>query len=112
MTPSIVSDSLIGTANTISELQVTFSEPIMVSSFLPANVFFYNPSNQQVAATSVVLVAGSNNTEFDIFFPTQTAAGVYSEDRPRNLRPGLDQNGGLPDGRSPHQCALHHFSAT
>ncbi len=76
--PSIVSDSLIGTANTISELQVTFSKSIMAGSFTPTTLFFYNPSGQQIAATSVTLVAGSNDTEFDIFFPTQTAVGTYS----------------------------------
>jgi subtilisin family serine protease/subtilisin-like proprotein convertase family protein len=76
--PSIVSDTLVGAPNTISELQVTFNEPIMASSFTPSTLFFYNPSSQQIAATSVTLVSGSNDTEFDILFPTQTADGSYS----------------------------------
>ena len=75
--PIIVSDTLIGQLNTISELQVTFNKPIMVGSFTPSTLFFYNPSGQQVAATAVTLVAGTNDTEFDIYFPTQSATGAY-----------------------------------
>ena len=95
--PSIISDTLIGAPNTISELQVTFSKPVMADSFTPADVFFYNPSGQQIAASAVTLVAGSNDTEFDVFFPTQTAAGSYSlKIGPEVFDNTLDQDDRLP----------------
>jgi hypothetical protein len=56
---------------------VTFDKPIIVAEFSPADVFFTNPAGGQVVPQSVTVVAGTNNTAFDIVLPTQTATGVY-----------------------------------
>jgi subtilisin family serine protease/subtilisin-like proprotein convertase family protein len=76
--PSITKSALLGASNTISTIQVTFNKPVQAGSFSPADVFFYNPGGQQITAQSVTVVAGSNDTVFNIVVPTQTANGVYS----------------------------------
>jgi subtilisin family serine protease/subtilisin-like proprotein convertase family protein len=76
--PFITGSALLGGPNMIVAFRVTFSKPVDPGSFSPDDVFFYDPSGRQIAARSVTLVAGSNNTVFDIVLPAQTAAGVYS----------------------------------
>jgi subtilisin family serine protease len=75
--PYIISQILLGPPGTVSTIRVTFDKPIIVSEFSPADVFFTNPGGGQVVPQSVTVVAGTNNTAFDIVMPTQTATGVY-----------------------------------
>jgi subtilisin family serine protease len=75
--PYITAMDPIGDA-TVAQIRVSFSEAISASSFTPADVTdFYGP-NGAIAVSSVRVVAGTNNTRFDIFFAAQSAPGDYA----------------------------------
>jgi serine protease len=61
----------------ISSARVTFSEAINPSTFTSADVTMSGP-NGSIGVLGVVPVAGTNNTQFDVNFAAQTAAGTYS----------------------------------
>jgi subtilisin family serine protease/subtilisin-like proprotein convertase family protein len=74
----VVSSSASGSAaNTLSTIQVTFSQGVNASTFIPAAVGLVGPSGH-VAITGVSAVAGTSNRTFNITFAKQTAAGTYT----------------------------------
>jgi subtilisin family serine protease/subtilisin-like proprotein convertase family protein len=64
--------------NTLGDVHVTFDSAVNPATFTPAAVTFTGPSGQTIAATAVKAVPGTGDTQFDVGFPTQTAAGVYT----------------------------------
>jgi methionine-rich copper-binding protein CopC len=63
--------------NSLSTIEVTFSQPIVPSTFTATDVSLMGP-NGTVAITSVTPVAGTNNKSFAITFADQTAPGTYT----------------------------------
>jgi subtilisin family serine protease/subtilisin-like proprotein convertase family protein len=57
-------------------LRLIFNESIDPTSFTASDVTLTGP-NGPIAVSSVTAVAGSNNTQFDVSFPTQTTPGTY-----------------------------------
>jgi len=96
--PYVTSSTLTGAAGTISTIRVTFDKPVLVNEFSPADIFFNDAAGARVAARSVRVVAGSNNTAFDVVLPTQTATGIYGlKIGPEVFDHRLAQDGRLPD---------------
>ena len=100
--PKVTAVRLNGCTST-SAVHLIFSEAIDVTTFTAADVVFSGPSGS-IAVTSITATAGSNNTEFDINFATQSAAGTYVmtagpniTDLAGNL---MDQNGNGACGES------------
>jgi serine protease len=76
--PVIVSATASGpSANSLSMIQLTFSEAINPATFGPSDVSLL-ALNYRIPITSVTPVAGSGNTVWDIVFGTQTAPGKYT----------------------------------
>jgi methionine-rich copper-binding protein CopC len=76
--PVVTSATASGPASSsISTVEVTFSQPIVPSTFTPADVTLVGP-NGAVAITSVTPVAATNNKSFTIAFTDQTTLGTYT----------------------------------
>lgn len=77
ITSSVFSGS---TNNTLDKLRVTFNRPIDPSSFTAADIVSLTGPNGSAINTefTITAVAGSNHTQFDIFFTPQSASGNYS----------------------------------
>ncbi|MBX9625337.1 MAG: S8 family serine peptidase [Gemmataceae bacterium] len=93
-----------GTA-AVSAVRVTFSEPINPASFDAADVALTAPNGAAVTASGVAAVPGTENTQFDITFPAQSAAGKYAvavgpDVRDRAGNP-MDQNANGANGEAP-----------
>lgn len=67
-----------GSGNAISTARVTFSEAINVSTFTSADLSLTGPTGKAIGVSSIVAVAGSGNTQFDVSFASQAATGVYT----------------------------------
>jgi subtilisin family serine protease len=74
---SVTSVTFGGTGG-ISSARVSFSESINASTFTPNKVTLSGPGGKAIAVTAVTPVGGTNGTQFDVTFPTQTAAGTYT----------------------------------
>ncbi len=64
-------------ANTLSTIQVAFSQGVSPTTFTAGDLGLVGP-NGSITITSVTPVAGSGNATFNITFATQTAAGTYT----------------------------------
>ncbi len=91
-------------ATSVSSVRVTFSEPINPATFTTADITRFNGPKGGLAVKQVKAVPGSNNTQFDVSFAAQTAAGTYRfdlgpyvADASGNL---MDQNGNGVPGES------------
>jgi subtilisin-like proprotein convertase family protein len=74
----IVSSSASGpSANTLSQIQLTFDRAIALSSFTVDDLGLLGPKGQ-IGITGVRVVSGSGDRTFLITFATQTAAGNYT----------------------------------
>jgi hypothetical protein len=63
----------------IDHVRVTFDRPIDASTFTPDQVStFIGPDGNPVPINSVVEVAGTNHTQFDVTFDSQSAPGTYT----------------------------------
>ncbi|MHB1561204.1 MAG: S8 family serine peptidase, partial [Isosphaeraceae bacterium] len=60
----------------LGSVQVTFNEEINPATFTPAQVTLTGP-NGTISGVTVAPVSGSNDHQFTITFPAQTAAGAY-----------------------------------
>ncbi len=69
----------------ISTVQLTFNEEINPATFTASDVTVTGPRGR-ISGVSVAAVSGSNDHEFDITFPTQTAAGSYTLNVSANLQ--------------------------
>ena len=58
-------------------MSLTFNEEINPATFTPAQVTLTGPGGT-ISGVTVTPVSGSNDHEFTISFPTQTAAGTYT----------------------------------
>ncbi len=62
-----------------TSVRVTFDEPVDASTFTTDQVgSFTDPQGNPVVVTGISVVAGSDNTQFDIFFDPQYLAGTYT----------------------------------
>jgi serine protease len=66
-----------GTGTGINGARVTFSEVINPATFTAADLALTGPGGS-IAVTGVTPVSGSGNTQFDVNFARQTAAGAYA----------------------------------
>jgi subtilisin-like proprotein convertase family protein len=74
----VVSSSARGpSADTLSTIQVTFSQAVSPSTFVPDNLGLIGPAGH-VAITGATVVPGSDNRTFKITFATQTRGGTYT----------------------------------
>jgi hypothetical protein len=89
----------------ISSVRVTFDESMDPATFTPDKVASFTGPGGAIAITNVAAVAGSNNTQFDIFFAGQTGLGNYTMVIGPNIRDTfgnqMDQNGNLVPGEIP-----------
>jgi methionine-rich copper-binding protein CopC len=76
--------------NPPTNVRVTFNEPVDPTTFDPSQVAFTDPNGNPITVNSVSPVSGSNNTQFDIAFDSQTTVGTYSMTIGPNI---LDQYG-------------------
>ena len=80
--PYVVSatpDGPINSSGGFSSVQLTFNEEINPATFSAAQVTLTGPGGVIPAGElTVTAVTGSNDHEFDVSFPAQTAAGTYS----------------------------------
>jgi len=94
--PAVTGVTFLGTGSSISKARVTFSEPLTPTSFTYVDVSMTRPDGRPMTIWGVAPVAGSNNTQFDVSFPTQSAAGTYSFSLGTDIRDAggnlLDQN--------------------
>ncbi len=79
--PYVVSGTPDGSINTtggFSTVQLTFNEEINPATFTSSQVTFTGPGGVIPAADlTITAVSGSNDHEFQISFPSQSAAGTY-----------------------------------
>jgi subtilisin family serine protease len=67
----------INNASGFSTVKLTFDEEVNPATFTHSQVTLTGPSGA-ISGVSVSVVAGSNNHQFDISFPSQTAPGTYT----------------------------------
>jgi hypothetical protein len=95
-----------------SSVRLTFNEPINPATFTRDLAIVRGP-NGGIPVNSVTPVAGSNNTQFDVGFATQTTTGHYTLLILPYLRDmfghQLDQNGNFIDGEVPDDIAVLTF---
>ncbi len=88
----------------VSSVRLGFTLPMDLASFTPDQINLTGPHGA-VSITGVVPVSGSNNTQFDLTFAPQRAAGAYSLVVGPNIRDSygnaMDQNGNLIPGEIP-----------
>ncbi|AMV23007.1 Thermophilic serine proteinase precursor [Gemmata sp. SH-PL17] len=83
------------TATQLDKVRVTFDRAINAATFTAADIVgLTGPNGAITASYSIVAVAGSNNTQFDILFGARTVAGSYSLTFGPNI---ADVNGKLMD---------------
>ncbi len=70
-------DGSIGGGSGLGSVQVTFNEEINPATFTASQVTLDGPGGA-IGGVSVAPVAGSNDHEFTISFPAQTASGAYT----------------------------------
>jgi ELWxxDGT repeat protein len=71
-------------AGTFDKVELTFSEPVKPDTVTASTVTLTGPGGA-VAVASVTPVANTSNTQFDVTFAPQSAAGVYTV----NVGPGV-----------------------
>jgi hypothetical protein len=79
--PRVTATSPTGTVTQpVSDLIVTFNEPILPSSFMTGQITSFTRGTTDLLSSliSVTPVTGSSNTQFDIAFTTQGANGDYA----------------------------------
>jgi subtilisin family serine protease/subtilisin-like proprotein convertase family protein len=99
--------------SSIDRIRLTFNEPVNAGSFTTIDIATLTGPLGKIRA-SVTVVSGSNNTQFDITFRTQTALGTYT----LVVGPGIydiaanamNQNGNAVNGENPGDQFT--FSAT
>jgi len=77
-TGALVTAAAFSGTTSLTSVRYTFNEAINPTSFTLADIASFTGPNGTIVASAVNVVAGSNNTQFDVTFPTQTAGGVYT----------------------------------
>ena len=76
--PRVVSTSWYGpTAESINTVRVTWNEPLAPLTFTRLDITAFSGPGGAISVTDVIVVPSTNNRQFDITFPTQTAFGTY-----------------------------------
>ena len=78
--PYVVSttpDGSINSGSGLGSVSLNFNEEINPATFTPAEVTVTGPGGT-ISGVTVNAVSGSDDHEFTISFPTQTAAGTYT----------------------------------
>jgi subtilisin family serine protease/fibronectin type 3 domain-containing protein len=89
---AIVPDGLV--LDPISSILITFDEPIDPSTFTVADITRFEGPNVLVGPLNLSSVPGTNNRQFTLEFPLQTAPGIYELEISANL---ADRFGNLLD---------------
>ncbi len=104
--PHITSASLSGAVtgvSSLSTLTVTFNEEVNPATFTPSQVALTGPAGT-VSGISVAAVTGSNDHQFTISFPSQTAPGTYTLKVGPDIQDwygnAMNQNGNLINGEA------------
>src|SRR5262249_54714807 len=103
--PRVTAAAFSGTSPTnLSSVRFTFSEAIDPASFTAGDVSLTGP-NGPIAVGSVAVVNPSTNTQFDVTFPAQTAAGTYTvvigPDITDTIGNRMNQDGDATNGEVP-----------
>jgi hypothetical protein len=95
-------------------VRLTFNEPVNPATFTPAQVVSLTGPHGSISITGVSAVSMSNNTQFDVAFAPQSAAGTYAlivgphiQDLYGNE---MDQNGNFIPGEDPGDQFTTSFS--
>jgi subtilisin family serine protease len=96
--PRVLTSSASGPGfDVLGRVRLTFDRAMDVGSFTRSQARLVGPGGRVVPISGVRVVNGSGDRQFDVFFPTQTAAGSYRLTIGPNLRDRfgnrLDQNG-------------------
>lgn len=102
----VISVAAMDAGSGLNAIRISFDQPINTSSFTTADVqALTNSQGQALSPTSVTAVSGSANTQFDVTFNSQTAAGNYglrlSTDILTMAGIALDQNANGTAGENP-----------
>ncbi len=78
--PKVTAATFSGATSTqFNNLRVTFDRPVAPASFTSADIVSFTRDGAAIATTyTITAVAGTNNTQFNIGFATQTAGGNYA----------------------------------
>jgi hypothetical protein len=97
----------------VSRVRVVFNEPMDAATFTPDKVSFAGPDAGIIPVTSVDAVSGTNNTQFDVSFPSQTVTGFYDMVVGPDIRDlaghRMDQNGNFIEGEIPGDQYMLRF---
>jgi serine protease len=100
----ITAASFSGTT-TLTGARLTFNEAINATSFTTADIVSFAGPNGSLAISGVTAVAGTNGTQFDLTFATQTVGGTYTLVVGPNILDlagnPMDQNANGINGESP-----------
>jgi subtilisin family serine protease/subtilisin-like proprotein convertase family protein len=91
--------------SSIDRIRLTFNEPVNAGSFTLIDIPSLTGPLGKIRISAVTVVSGSNNTQFDVTFRTQTALGTYT----LVVGPGIydiaanamNQNGNAVNGENP-----------
>jgi serine protease len=89
----------------LTGVRLTFSEAINPSTFTAGDIVSFTGPNGSLTVTGVVPVSGTNDTQFDLTFATQTTGGVYTIILGPDIRDvagnPMDQNANGINGEDP-----------
>jgi hypothetical protein len=109
-TPAVNAD-FAGSVNTI---RVTFNEPMDPTTFTTDKVDYFTGPSGRIPVAGVTPVPGSNNTQFDITFAPQGAAGSYTlaigPDILDQFGTPMDQDGDFIPGEFPGDLFILSFN--
>jgi subtilisin family serine protease/subtilisin-like proprotein convertase family protein len=88
----------------VSSVRVTFSEAINAATFTAADIANFTGPRGAVAVSGVQVVTGTNNTQFNVNFASQTTVGAYQFDLGPNISDSagnlMDQNANGANGEA------------
>jgi subtilisin-like proprotein convertase family protein len=85
--PTVLSSSASGPqVYTLNRITVTFSKPINPATMKASAIQLIGPSGKLIGITSIKVVAGSNNTRWNLMFVTQNTPGTYALQLTREIR--------------------------
>ena len=113
--PSVIATSPAGnTFSSFARVRVSFDEQIDPGTFTADQVLFLSPSGRAIPVTDITPVTGSNDTQFDLSFATQTGLGNYTMVIGPNITDTagnpMDQNGNGIPGEVPGDQYITRFT--
>jgi serine protease len=112
---SVVPNGSATAASPLSAIQLTFNEEVNPATFTTQQITFTGPAGTINGAT-VSVVSGSNNHQFVISFPTQTAPGTYNLTAGPNIQDfygnKMDQNRNGVNGQTGDAFTMTIVSAS